>query len=165
VVDRFRASAVACLAIGAAGLILATIRSDAVGRALGLFSTGMIVMAVLWARFGPPGRVRRLAPRAGTPPHDAVVLASSDVRRWVWIAFVPVAVMVGTVMALDPGGAAAYPGITAGIGAGELWGLRWARRYEAECREQILMPAPRVRFSRAERVVYTRPMNDVTDVT
>ena len=165
VVDELRASALANLTIGDAGLLVAAILSDAPGRAVVVFAAVNIVIAVLWARFGPSGKVRRLAPRAGTPPDDAVVEETSVVRRRVWIGLIPVAVMVAILIAIAPESAAVLAGVPAGVGAGDLWVLGWARRYEAERREEILRQVPRSPFSGGQRLVYTRPMNDATDAT
>jgi hypothetical protein len=55
--------------------------------------------------------------------------------------------------------------VPAGIGAGELWLLGWARRYQDEHREELLRDVPASPFTGGQRAVYTRPMNEATEAT
>jgi hypothetical protein len=165
VVDDLRANAIANLAIGDVGLLAAAIRADHPGRAVVLFAIVNIVLAVVWGGFGPASRLRRDAPRATTPPAEYSIEPPGRTRRRVLVGLGPVMLVLAVVIGVAPESAAALAGVPAGIGAGELWLLGWARRYQVDNSEELLRDVPSSPFTGGQRTVYTRPMNEATDVT
>jgi hypothetical protein len=163
--DELRTSAIANLVIGDAGLLVAAIRSDTPGQSVVLFALVNVVLAVIWGRFGPPGRVRRDAPRAPAPPEGSTIEPVSATRRRVLTGLVPVVGFIAILIAINPQSGAILAGVPAGVGAGELWVLGWARRFEAERGDELLRDPPASAFTAGPRAVYTRPMNDETDAT
>ena len=73
--------------------------------------------------------------------------------------------MLAVVIGVAPESAAVLAGVPAGIGAGELWLLGWARRYQVDNSEELLRDVPSSPFTGGQRTVYTLPMNEATDVT
>ncbi len=165
VVDDLRANAIANLAIGDVGLLAAAIRADHPGRAVVLFAIVNIVLAVVWGGFGPASRLRRDAPRAATPPAEHSIESPGRTRRRVLVGLAPVMLVLAVVIGVAPESAAVLAGVPAGIGAGELWLLGWARRYQVDNSEELLRDVPSSPFTGGQRTVYTRPMNEATDVT
>ncbi len=165
VVDDLRTNAIANLAIGDVGLLAAAIRSDHPGRAVVLFAIVNIALAVVWGGFGPASRLRREAPRATTPPGEFSIEPHNTTRRRVLVGLAPVVLVLAVVIGVAPEGAAVLAGVPAGIGAGELWLLGWARRYQDGHSEELLRDVPASPFTAGQRTVYTLPMNEATDVT
>ena len=163
--QELRTSALANLVIGDAGLLVAAIRSDTPGQSVVLFAVVNIVLALVWGRFGPAGRIRREAPRAPLAPQGAVVESVATTRRRVLVGLVPVVGLVAVLIAINPQSGAVLAGVPAGVGAGELWVLGWLRRFEAERGDELLREPPASAFTAGPRPVYTRPMNDETDAT
>lgn len=165
VVDDLRTNAIANLAIGDAGLLAAAIRSDHPGRTVVLFAIVNIALAVIWGGIGPASRLRREAPRASTPPGGRSIERPGTTRRRVLVGLAPVVLVLAAAIGLVPESAAVVAGVPAGIGAGELWLLGWARRYQDQTSEELLRDVPASPFTGGQRNVYTRPMNEATDVT
>jgi hypothetical protein len=165
VLDDLRTNAIANLAIGDIGLLAAAIRSDHPGRAVVLFAIVNVVLAVIWGGFGPASRLRREAPRASTPPEWHSIEPPNVTRRRVLVGLAPVVLVLAVVIVVAPESAAVLAGVPAGIGAGELWLLGWARRYQDDNSEELLRDVPASPFTGGKRTVYTRPMNEATDAT
>jgi hypothetical protein len=165
VVDDLRAHAIAYLAIGDVALLAAAIRGDHPGRAVVLFAAVNVVLAIVWGGFGPAGRLRRDAPRAAPPPGGRPMEPTSATRRRVLVGLAPIALILAIVIVVAPESAAVLAGVPAGIGAGELWLLGWARRYQDDRREELLQDVPASPFTGRRRTVYTRPMNEATEAT
>ena len=165
VVDDLRTNAIANLAIGDAALLAAAILSDHPGRAVVLFAIVNVVLAVIWGGFGPASRLRRDAPHAASPPGEHSIESTTATRRRVLVGLAPIALVLVVVIGVAPESAAVLAGVPAGIGAGELWLLGWARRYQDEHREELLRDVPASPFTGGQRTVYTRPMNEATEAT
>ena len=164
-VDDLRTNAIANLAVGDIGLLAAAIRVDHPGRAIVLFALVNIAIAVSWGRLGPGGRLRREAPLASVPPGGRALEELSVTRRRVCVALIPAVVVLAVLVGLAPETAAVVAGVPAGVGAGELWLLGWARKFQDDHREELFREAPSSPFSAGRREVYTLPMNEVTDAT
>ena len=165
VVDDLRANAIANLVVGDIGLLAAAIRADHPGRAVALFALVNIALAIVWGGPGPAGRLRKEALRASSPPGGRALEPVSVTRRRVCVALIPAVAVLAVLVGVAPEVAAVLAGVPAGIGAGELWLLGWARRFQREHREELLREVPPSPFTRGERAVYTLPMNAVTDAT
>ena len=155
----------AFLAIGDIGLLAAAIRADHPGRAVVLFALVNIALAIVWGGLGPAARLRREAPRAASPPGGSTLEPLKVTRRRVAIGLTPVIVALAVLVGVAPESAAVLAGVPAGIGAGELWLLGWARRFQSDQREELLREVPSSPFSGGQRAVYTLPMNEATDAT
>ncbi len=165
VVDDLRTTAIANLAVGDAGLLAAAIRADHPGRAVVLFALVNVVLAVIWGRFGPTARLRGEAPRASSPPGGRPLEPPDVTRRRVAVGLIPVVAVLAVLVGVAPESAAVLAGVPAGIGAGELWLLGWARRFQDGRREELLREVPSSPFTAGQRAVYTLPMNEATDTT
>lgn len=163
--DELRTSAVANLVIGDAALLVAAFRVDQPGRAVVLFAVVAIILALVTGRFGPNGRTRRDVPRAPHPPQGAVMEPLSLTRRRVIVGLVPVAMVLGVLIAVAPESAAVIAGVPAGVGAGDLWMGGWLRAYERSRDDMVVRETGASPFVAGNRTVYTLPMKDATDPT
>ena len=165
VVDDLRANAIANLAIGDIGLLAAAIRADHPGRAVVLFALVNIALAIVWGGLGPAGRLRKEALRASSPPSGRALEPPNVTRRRVAVALIPAVAVLAVLVGVAPETAAVLAGVPAGIGAGELWLLGWARKFQQGHREELLRDVPSSPFTGGQRAVYTLPMNEATDAT
>lgn len=163
VVDDLRANATANLAVGDIGLLAAAIRADHPGRAVVLFALVNIALAIVWGGLGPAGRLRKEALRAASPPAGRPLEPPNVTRRRVAVALIPAVVVLAVLVGVAPQTAAVLAGVPAGIGAGELWLLGWARKFQEDHREELVRDVPSSPFTGGQRAVYTLPMNEATD--
>ena len=162
VVDDLRANATANLAVGDVGLLAAAIRADHPGRAVVLFALVNIALAIVWGGLGPAGRLRKEALRAASPPAGRPLEPPKVTRRRVAVALIPAVVVLAVLVGVAPQTAAVLAGVPAGIGAGELWLLGWARKFQEDHREELVRDVPSSPFTGGQRAVYTLPMNEAT---
>ncbi len=160
---ELQTSAVANLVIGDAGLLVAAIASDSPGTSVVLFAVVNVVLALIWGRVGPTGRIRAGAARAPEPPEGFTVEGLGATRRRVLTGLVPVAGLVGVLIAVNPRSGAVLAGVPAGVGTADLWVRGWVRRFESAHREELLRQPPASAFTAGARPIYTRPVNEETD--
>lgn len=164
-VDELRVNAIASLIIGDLALVVALVRVDRPGQSAVLFVAIALILAILWATVGPSGHARKAAAKAPEPPGDAAIEPQSLTVRRTLVGLAPVAVAVGALIALRPETGVILAGVPAGIGAGDLWTLGWARSFETSRGDALLRESPPTPFSGGRRPLYTRPMKELTEAT
>lgn len=157
---ELRLTGVGQLAIGIAGLLVATLGADvALARVLVPFVVvftllaGLSVYNTRWLR--DDAAVAAAAP-------GARVESTSDTLRRCLVGLVLALLAVALVGAAGPGLAAVLGGVVAAVGAVDLLNDRWVRAREASTGEEIYRELGRSPFAPGRRPLYTRPRNEST---
>ncbi len=147
-------AATAFLGVGAGGLVAALALIDNPVRALMLFATSALVVgAAMSMRAG----WILVAPAPAGPGDVRVETRRDTVQRHVVVAL-PAVIMVAVCLVLGVGLGALVAGVVAGTGAGDLAGLRLARRREAHDGGLLLRELGGHPFANPRRPLYIRSL-------